>query len=537
MARTHRVLATVLALAIHASAGLAPPPSPFSPALVERVFVDPPVIEFPTAPIILAPLRRVRRGNTKRDRKSALELKAEEIFDWLGADGTIAELKVQTPGQDENIVNLELIDDMVQKVECPVGGTGNLTIQFAQAADFDDAEDVWKWVNKSPANHFIMVVGVGSCGNAERIVYDVSGLGYADKSETAVLQVRETTWKEAAHTFDLTVGKVDAPAAKHLLRARGRRGIFDGLKDVVDKAVDAVKEIPDKVNEVVDEVKKVPAKIVDEVKKVPEKVEDVVKAIPSQVANLVGDIPDQIGDVVAAIPVQAGDVIDDLINPGIKPDFTIGFDNDFPDKTISFSTNNLTVSAVCKECFTKGSFDVKGKFRVELLETKEAWIELSTDGITAKAVIGLALKGALTGKLAQKTVPIAKFSPAGISIPGVLTIGPTISVNMGVELSEITASVNINVGGSATIPKSSARLDFLNKDKTKATGWKPSFKAEPFKVDGNVEAKASAFIQPAIGLEISVVETGFTAEISANTPILTASMKAIACKLTPLCSW
>jgi hypothetical protein len=99
---------------------------------------------------------------------------------------------------------------------------------------------------------------------------------------------------------------------------------------------------------------------------------------------------------------------------------------------------------------------------------------------------------------------------------------------VGVEISEVTAAISLCVGGSAKIPQSKARLDFTNKDNTKATGWTPKLKAEPFTASGTVEAKASAFIRPAIGVEISVVETGFVAEIAANTPILTASMKGIA---------
>ena len=520
----------------------------------ESIFVEPPVVHAFEEPVVLRPLRSVRRGNTKRDRRAALELKAEETFSWIAPDGTSAELKIETPAQDENIVNLELIDDMVQKVQCPTGSTGTLKIQFAEAADFDDAEDVWQWVNKDPANHFIMVVGAGGCGgNAERVVYNVAGLGYDDDAETAALDVQETTWKQAAHTFDLTLGKVDGAVARREVHKRGRRGFLDGLKDAasgaVNTVVDFVEDIPDKAADVIDEVTEIPGKIVeaapeviDQVKNLPDQIKDGVAGISSQVADLVGDgaaaVGDAVGGVVGGVVDGAGDLVDgagdlvnDVLNPSLKPDFVIPFDNEFPNKTLSFSADGISVSAVCKECFTTGSFDVKGRFRAEQLELKEAWIELSTEGVTAKAVIGLGLKGALTGKIAERSLPIFKFSPAGVSIPGVLTIGPTISVNMGVELSEITAGVNIQVGGTSKIPASSSRLNFLDKDKTKTKGWKPTFETEPFTADGFVEAKASAFIRPAIGLEISAVETGLTAEISANTPALTASLKAITCKL------
>jgi len=508
----------------------------------ESIFVEPPVIHAFEEPVVLRPLRSVRRGNTKRDRRAALELKAEETFNWIAPDGTSAELKIETPAQDENIVNLELIDDMVQKVQCPTGSTGTLKIQFAEAADFDDAEDIWQWVNKDPANHFIMVVGAGGCGgNAERVVYNVAGVGYDDDAETAALDVQETTWKQAAHTFDLTIGKVDGAVARREVHKRGRRGFLDGLKDAASGAIDTVVDVVEDIPDIPGKIVEAAPEVIDQVKNLPEQIKDGVAGIPSQVVDLVGDGADAVGDVVGDVVDGAGDVVDgvgdavdDVLNPSLKPDFVIPFDNEFPNKTLSFSANGISVSAVCKECFTTGSFDVKGRFRAEQLELKEAWIELSTEGVTAKAVIGLGLKGALTGKIAERSLPIFKFSPAGVSIPGVLTIGPTISVNMGVELSEITAGVNIQVGGTSKIPASSSRLNFLDKDKTKTKGWKPTFEPEPFTADGFVEAKASAFIRPAIGLEISAVETGLTAEISANTPALTASLKAITCKLHPL---
>jgi hypothetical protein len=53
-------------------------------------------------------------------------------------------------------------------------------------------------------------------------------------------------------------------------------------------------------------------------------------------------------------------------------------------------------------------------------------------------------------------------------------------------------------------------LDFLSEDKTTATGWEPTFDAAPFKADASVEAKATAFLKAAVGLEISAVGMSFS---------------------------
>jgi len=500
----------------------------------ESIVVSPPVhARFP--PTVLTPLvsRNSKLLLNKRDRRAALEPKTQETFSWIAPDGTLASLNLRTPGDDENIVNLEAIDDLVQKITCPTPssssgtgtGPGTLKIQFAQAADFNDAQDVWEWVNRSPANHFIMVVGAGVCSSAQqRAVYNVTGITYDDGIETAALAVQEISWKQAAKVFDLTIGRVDdddvpasVPTTK-VSRRGGRvpkkRGLLDGAKKVVNGVKDAVTDVVDDIPDVVNEV-------VDKVKEIPGKVEDGIKAIP--------------GKVVQAVPIPAAA---QLLTAGEgdvqNPEFTIPFDHSFPDKALTVSAGSVSVSALCKDCFTTGSLNVKGRFRSEQFgQLDEAWVEICTAGLSAKAIISLGLTGALTDKLFARNVSIFTFSPAGIAIPGVLTIGPTISVDMGVEISEITAGVNIHLGGTAKIPASSARINFLGKNKddgAKSRGWKPEFKPEPFAADGFVEAKASAFIKPVIGLEISVVETGLAAEIAAMTPVLTASVKGIVCE-------
>jgi len=489
MVYSHAILAVGFMLSTYASAGVVQPPAvrrvePLIGDLtsardIEHIDADTLVIAAPSEPIVLAPLRDVRRLNTKRDRRAALGLKEQETLYWKGQDGTVAALKIEMPGESENIVNLELIDDMVQAVHCPRNATGQFKLSFAQEADFDDAEDIWQWVNQEVNNHFTLVVGAGACGwNEERIVYTVTGLVYNDERETAILDVQRTTWKEAAHTFDLTVGKPaaavgGASAQRRLARDGARRGIFGKIGNAVQDAASGVV--------------------------------DAVGDAAGAAIDTVTDVTDTAIDAVAGAADTVVDAVDSAVNPDVRPDFTIPFSSDFSNKSLSFAKNGVEISGSCQECFTTGAFDIEGRFRVEQFQMKEAWIEVSTRGIQATAVIGITLKGDLTGKLAEKSVPIFKVSPAGVAIPGVLTIGPTVSVSLGAEISEIKGGVSVSLGGTTTIPPSTARLDFLSQSRTTSTGWRPSFEVAPMKADAFVEAKATAFLKAAIGLEISAV--------------------------------
>ncbi|KAM7183274.1 hypothetical protein V8F33_013690 [Rhypophila sp. PSN 637] len=465
----------------------------------------------PSEPIIMTPVPNYRSGNTKRDRRTALSLKPQETFYWTSSDGTIAEFKFEMPGRHENIVNLEAIDDMVQEIHCPpqkaapapaynapyyytngttsnstvpISNTSTLHLRFAHEADLNNAKDIWKWVNQEEDNRFTLVMGAGACGwnKNRRVLYTVTDLVYNDDAEMAILNVQPTTWKKAAHTYDLTIGKISdlPPAKKHqVLRSRsGRpRGLFDDIKDGINGAVDTVK--------------------------------------------------DGVTDAVDTVKDGVTDAVDAVTSPEVSPDFNIPFDNDFNAKSLTFAVDRLSVTAICKECTSKGNFAVKGRFKAKLLELEEAFVEVSTEGIEAKAVLGLTLKGDLTDTLASKVVPIFKFSPAGIAIPGLLTIGPAVTVSMGAEIGAISAGIAMGFGGTMKIPASTSRWDFLNEGGMSSSGWEAQFEAEPFTADVFIEAKASTFLRAAIGLEVSAVETGFAAEMTANIPALTATLKGI----------
>lgn len=328
---------------------------------------------------------------------------------------------------------------------------------------------------------------------------------YLDESETAVLAVEEEGW-QAVGTFDLTVGRVGSAGV-------AGRGFLDDVKGVADKvaegakkAVEEVKKVPEKIadgtKKAVDDIKAIPDKITEGTKKA---VED-IKKVPQQITDAIKNSP--LDDLAQAVPIPALTALDDILNPGLQPDFSIPFSHSLPSTPLSLplNENNLTVSAQCVDCSTTGSFDVKGRFRSVNLVLEEAWIELSTKGISARAVIALGLQGALpSGALPGASVSLFRATPAGIDIPGVLRIGPTVTVDLGVELSELSAGVNLVLGGTAKIPASSARLNFLKEGGSKTVGWKPTFEADPVKADGFVEVKAAAFIKPGVGLEISVV--------------------------------
>ncbi|CAG9956726.1 unnamed protein product [Clonostachys rosea f. rosea IK726] len=219
------------------------------------------------------------------------------------------------------------------------------------------------------------------------------------------------------------------------------------------------------------------------------------------------------------------DLFNGVIN--VNPDLSVPFNIDLSGTKLPFDINGVSISGSCSNCLTSGSFDVEAQFRVRLFEIEEAWVELSTPGVNSVAIIDINVQGDFTDTLFEGSLTLFKASPAGISIPNILTIGPTVGVSLSAGVSAIKGNVTVTVGGTSTIPPSTARLDFLNEQNTKSEGWTPIFEPTPFKADASVQVTATAALNAAVGLEISALETGFVADLEAKLPYVTAALKAL----------
>jgi hypothetical protein len=443
--------------------------------------------------MIMSPVRGIRGGNTKRDRLTALQLKNEETFYWQGQDGNMASFKIEMPSGNENIVNFDLIDDMIRDITCPQANAGQLKLQFLQAADFKDATDISNWVNLKQENHFLMIIGNGLCRwNQDRVVYSVEELGYDNSIETAVLTVRRTTWKESAHTYDLDIGDANLANILPLKQRMGasvfRRGFFDKVGSVVSGVTENI----------LDAASDTAGKVVDIVSGTTGNVVDAVSGAAGRAGDIISGAAEDVVNTVAGVGNEVIDAVDSVANTNVSPDLTIPFKNDFSGKGMSFAISGVEVVAKCQNCSTTGAFNVQGRFRARNFVMQEALVTLKTSGISAEAILELSLTGNLTDKLAERSLPIFKIPPVGVSVPGIVTIGPTVSVKLGAEVSELTGGVTVSLGGTATIPASSSTLDFLKQSGTKSTGWKAKFRAEPLKADAVIEAKARPFLKPVL---------------------------------------
>jgi hypothetical protein len=150
---------------------------------------------------------------------------------------------------------------------------------------------------------------------------------------------------------------------------------------------------------------------------------------------------------------------------------------------------------------------VQAHFSARWFQLTAASIEVSLpDPLTATAVVALSLKGDIIEPVTH-SVPLFELAPGGVAIPGIITLGPTVGVSLGMEVGGVKGGVGVTVGGTAVVGGgggSVARLDFLEREGTGKTGWGVEFTGQELKADASVETRAAVFLRAAVGVEVSV---------------------------------
>uniref|UniRef100_A0A8H7MY56 Peptidase A1 domain-containing protein n=1 Tax=Bionectria ochroleuca TaxID=29856 RepID=A0A8H7MY56_BIOOC len=380
-------------------------------------------------------------AHVKRSRLEDFEAVNEQSLYWGLEDDPIAEVHLRMKNETEGFVNTGFFDDLIESMSCPEQGKGDLVMKFSRDIDMDDVSTLWEWVRKAEDNRLVFMIADRGCGwNEGRVMYRVNDIDFLP-DYTAVLKAKKIDWCKSLHKCQIRIrGKSIRPL--NPLGFLSKRGEFwDSVKDTA-------KAVKDDVSEEIDEVTDKISENVDEAKeKVKEKAHEAKEKVTEMVKDGISKVAEGEHDKQFSIPFQM----------------------DFSGKGLGF---------------------------------KEASVELTTDGIRATTILSLGVKGKISKSLIEKSLPIFKVSPAGIAIPGVVTIGPTITVAL-----------------------KAATLDFLKENKTSAEGWDVDMESHPIEIDGFVEAKTYLSMSPSLGLEISLLETGFAAELSASLPYLAASVR------------
>ncbi|KAF2013031.1 hypothetical protein BU24DRAFT_412333 [Aaosphaeria arxii CBS 175.79] len=379
----------------------------------------------------LKPIRPNGARHAKRQQQSDMDRRSVETFLW-GDDGvsSVANLTVYMGGSTEGILNMERFDGMLTDIQC---GNESISMTFQDDETFAYAQRTWDWVNGAENNSFVMIAGVGDCGNnTRRLPYVVSTMQYDEVANRAVLAARLSDWQAVAHSYDFVVGSVaQDPVSK---KAISRRDI--------DKTT------------------------------------------------------------------------------------SIDFNHSL-NGSVAFSVGDVEARVVCLECGSAGQFDMEFKISQKIGIPTGASMKISPKGVSAVAKMKLIGSVSVTDAL-EKSIDLLDIPISGLKIPGILDLGPFLTVALAAELSSITVSAAVSMGATAKFSDEAIlNVDLLNPDENEFSGWEPTVDVDDVAVEGSINGGVAAFLKPSVNLKAEALGKGFEIGINMKVPTVSARLSAV----------
>ncbi|KAF2264358.1 hypothetical protein CC78DRAFT_495182 [Lojkania enalia] len=206
---------------------------------------------------------------------------------------------------------------------------------------------------------------------------------------------------------------------------------------------------------------------------------------------------------------------------------TIDFNHDFP-FSFTISANGLSASLACTDCSSKGEFDMEFKISQKLFIPTGASMKIKPKGVSAIAQVKLSGSGSVTDAL-TKEFEIIKIPVSALSIPGILDLGPFLTVSVGAELLGISLTAGITGGATAKLDDAAIlEVDLLDPEKNTFSGWEPTVDTVDVKVDASISGGVAIFLKPSIELKAEALGTGFEIGLNLKAPNINAKLTAIA---------
>ena len=165
-------------------------------------------------------------------------------------------------------------------------------------------------------------------------------------------------------------------------------------------------------------------------------------------------------------------------------DTSINLAADFRTK-IKIETDRVFGQLTCNPCYTTGrikfEFIIKSKLKIPV----GFQIRVAPEGVKAEAQLNFQLGATFDSKQdLVKKLSIYKIPLAGISIPGgILTVGPVLDIQAGIEWTKIEIGAEISTGATASLPDTALlQADLLSPQNNKFSSWVPKIETKKTEV-------------------------------------------------------
>ena len=207
-----------------------------------------------------------------------------------------------------------------------------------------------------------------------------------------------------------------------------------------------------------------------------------------------------VSDALAVTPEVNADVPIDIKGPKLVPS-PWGDAIELFKKEKGSDSGTLTgeIALYCVKCGVNGKIHLGGQARWTIAEG------LTKANAELKGNIEAGLQLGLDAKAAYKQTfpfPIASAGVPGFSVPGIITIGPLISLDAEVEIG-VEVEGQVLAGVIMRIPNFQANLDLVNQAKSKSEGFEPQWE-KIFEAKGKITATAGIGLPVKVGLGIAI---------------------------------
>lgn len=207
-----------------------------------------------------------------------------------------------------------------------------------------------------------------------------------------------------------------------------------------------------------------------------------------------------------------------LVSRGLSKHVAIHIDHDFSSPIIATNIKGVTVGVSCAECKTQGTLDAD--ISLSLKHGFKASVT-ARDNVALSALISLSASGTFVDPIVSKSIRIGTIGLPGLSIGGIVDLGPELTLDAKASLGGVSAKVDARFGGAMSF--ANGQTISIGKG---STTIQPSFSALPPSLTGSVSVSGS--VSPLFTLNVSALflGMGLSGGVALAAPILSVSAGA-----------
>ncbi|KAL8753730.1 MAG: hypothetical protein Q9184_005337 [Pyrenodesmia sp. 2 TL-2023] len=395
-----------------------------------------------------------------------LSTQAQLIYGRPGDDGQLllANMTLYAP-DGLQMVMMERFEPLTTAVDCN-GDDGSMSLTFKSPEAFQHALDTWSFINKDQEEKFLLIANHAGCGpDDERQAYlyvpaAPLSLWSALIKDISITNIQEdqdtlTTFLTAEKApWSDVAGTYDLDFGKAIPAPKmaRRRGLFDSISNAASRVSNAVSNIGN--------------------------------------AILNGDV-----DFSKSIsfPVNVG-------TPGVSTEIV----------------NTTLFKLTCTQCYIAGSFQLTGHLSVADFKLQELTLSGSPQGFNTTMDLSTQITGAplysptslqYTKELFSVPVP-----QAGLSVPGIFSIGAVASYGLGVSTT-FKGSTSMTFGIAASLPDTAVLTAGYRSGNPSSAGTATGFEGAVFDPNFNLTALAggvtvAAYAEAKLSFGVDITKWG-----------------------------